>query len=124
MIESCLIDGVVAFQKCCEGMYESYGKAQMNAFQRLDDGSDCWRKAAGKGYDNWLSHDELESLNILFQKRYLLAHNEGIVDSRYVKKSRDRTYKEGQRIVVTEGNVDELIMLIEKLSGEIKSSCN
>lgn len=40
LIESCLSDGVVAFQKYCDGMYEPYGKAPMNTFQRLDQGSD------------------------------------------------------------------------------------
>jgi hypothetical protein len=36
MIETCLSDGVVAFQKYCDGMYEQYGKTPMNIFQRLD----------------------------------------------------------------------------------------
>ena len=122
LIESCLSDGVVAFQKYCDGMYELYGKTPMNTFQRLDQGSDYWKKAIGKGYDNWLSKDELDSLVILFQKRHLLAHNEGIVDSKYIQKANDNTYKEGQRIVVSGKDVDLLISLIEKVSSEIKNT--
>ncbi|MCZ0867145.1 hypothetical protein O0V09_18260 [Dasania sp. GY-19] len=123
LIESCLSDGVVAFQKYCDGMYEPYGNPPMNTFQRLDQGSDRWKKSLGKGYDDWLSKDEMNSLLILFQKRHLLAHNEGIVDSKYINKSSDSTYKEGQRIVVNSDDVERLIFLIEKLSSEIRIAC-
>lgn len=123
LIESCLSDGVVAFQKYCDGMHEPYGKPPMNTFQRLDQGSDCWKKAIGKGYEDWLSADEIASLIILLQKRHLLAHYEGIVDARYIQKSNDNTYKEGQRIVVSGNDIDVLILLIEKISSEIKIAC-
>ncbi|MCG7947314.1 MAG: hypothetical protein N0C84_13305 [Candidatus Thiodiazotropha taylori] len=103
-------------------MYEPYGKAPMNTFQRFDQGSDYWKKAIGKGYDDLLSKDEMKSLVILFQKRHLLAHNEGIVDSKYIQKSSDSTYKEGQRIVVSVKDVEQLISLIEHLSEEIKNT--
>ena len=43
---------------------------------------------------------ELNELNILYQKRHLLAHNEGMVDESYIKKSGDQFYKVGQKIVV------------------------
>ena len=123
MIESCLLDGVVAFQKYCEGMYEPYGKSRMNTFQNLEQGNKCWKKAIGTGYENWLSINELQSLVILFQKRHLLAHNEGIVDDRYVRESKDNTYKVGQRIVITVSDIDDMVVLIEKLSHGIKRAC-
>ena len=123
MIESCLLDGVVAFQKYCEGMYGPYGKSRMNTFQNLEQGNKCWKKAVGTGYENWLSINELQSLVILFQKRHLLAHNEGIVDDRYVRESKDNTYKVGQRIVITVSDIDDMVVLIEKLSHGIKRAC-
>lgn len=69
-----------------------------------------------------MSKNELDSLVILFQKRHLLAHNEGIVDSKYIQKANDNTYKEGQRIVVGGKDVDLLVSLIEKVSSEIKNT--
>ena len=60
----------------------------------------------------------------LYQKRHLLAHNEGIVDSQYIKKSGDLSYKEGQRIVISGKDVDSLVSSMEKLSNGIKEACD
>ena len=122
LIESCLSDGIVAFQKYCDGMYAPCGVAPTNVFQRLDQGSDLWKKLTGKGYYDWLSKSELDSLLILFQKRHLLAHNEGIVDDKYINTSNDTTYKQGQRIIVCEKDIDQLIFLINKVCTEIKNT--
>ena len=124
MIESCIQDGVVAFQKYCEGMYEPFGKTNMNTFQRLDQGSKFWNKAVGKGYEDWVSKRQFDMLVLLFQKRHILAHNHGIVDSTYINKSKDPSYKEGQRIVITGSDVDTLITIIDKLGKEIKKACD
>lgn len=124
LIETCISDGVVAFQKYCEGMYIPYGNAPFNAFQRLDKASDLWKKAIQKGFDAWLSDKEMNSLNILYQKRHLLAHNEGIVDSKYIQKSGDTSYKEDQRIVVLGRDIESLVNILEKLSKGIETECN
>ena len=124
LLESCISDGVVAFQKYCEGLYSRFGEAPFNSFQRLDQGSSLWRSAIQKGYSDWLSGPELTALNILYQKRHILAHNEGIVDSRYLEKSGDIAYKEGQRIVVSETDIDALVSALDKLSKGIKEGCD
>lgn len=116
IVESCIIDGVVAFQKYCEGCYESFGKPPFNAFQRLKHGSELWESAIGEGYSDWLSSQELSALNVLFQKRHLLSHNEGMVDESYIKKSGDTTYKSGQRIVVSTGDIDFFVECLEKVT--------
>ncbi len=124
LIESCLQDGVTAFQKYCEGLYQSKPGAQeppINAFQRLQHGSDLWRAAIGIGYDDLLDAAKLRSLNIVFQKRHLLAHSEGIVDDKYIAKSGDTTYKVGQRITVSGGEVDDLVDCLIKLSDRLRS---
>ena len=72
LVETCISDGVVAFQKYCEGMYEGFGKAPFNAFQRLDQASELWENAIQKGFDVWLSEEEIDLLRILYQKRHLL----------------------------------------------------
>ncbi|NOU41406.1 MAG: hypothetical protein HOO85_09085 [Methylotenera sp.] len=124
LIETCISDGVVAFQKYSEGMYERFGKLPFNAFQRLEQGSNLWEVAVQRSFSDWLTSEELATLNILYQKRHLLAHNEGIVDSQYIKKSGDLSYKEGQRIVVSGKDIDNLVSSIEKLANGIKEICD
>lgn len=121
--ETCLTDGVTAFQKYCEGLYEGYSKPPFNAFQRIEEGSNLWKVALGDGYEKWLSSSELNELKIQYQKRHLLAHQEGIVDERYVKNSGDVSYKVGQRLVVAIGDVEALLMLLGKLGQGLKVAC-
>ena len=123
IIETCISDGVVAFQKYCEGMYARFGNAPFNAFQRLDQASSLWEKAVQKGFDAWLSPDERKKLAIIYQKRHLLAHNEGIVDERYIEKSGDATYKSGQRIVIKDKDIDFLLSALQKLGSGIERAC-
>lgn len=123
IIETCISDGVVAFQKYCEGLYEPYGKASFNAFQRLDQASDLWKSAIGKGFEAWLASHEISVLKTLYQKRHLLAHNEGVVDSIYIQKSGDTTYKEGQRIVVSGDDIESLVNILDKLGKAIEAEC-
>lgn len=121
--ETCITDGVTAFQKYCEGLYEGYSKPPFNAFQRIEEGSNLWKVALGDGYEKWLSSSELNELKIQYQKRHLLAHQEGIVDERYVKNSGDVSYKVGQRLVVATGDVEALLMLLGKLGQGLKVAC-
>ena len=121
--ETCLTDGVTAFQKYCEGLYEAYGKPPFNSFQRIEDGSNLWRDALGAGYEKWLSSSELDETKIQYQKRHLLAHQEGIVDERYVKNSGDASYKVGQRLVVSTADVESLLKLLGKLGQGLKVAC-
>ena len=123
LLESCISDGVVAFQKFCEGLYVEYGEPPFNAFQRLEHGSELWEKAIGHGYGDWLSPGELKGLKILYQKRHILAHNDGLVDAQYVKKSADDMYKDGQRIVVSERDIRELLTYLDKLGNALKVAC-
>lgn len=123
LLETCISDGVVAFQKYCEGLYAPFGIAPFNAFQRLDQGSQIWQAVIQKGYDYWLTDTELEKLKVLYQKRHILAHNEGIVDSQYLKKSDDLSYKEGQRIVISDRDIDDLVYCLDKLGEGLKTEC-
>ncbi|MEA3250598.1 MAG: hypothetical protein U9Q35_03310 [Pseudomonadota bacterium] len=123
MLETCISDGVVAFQKYCEGLYSQFGNAPFNAFQRLDQASSLWEQAIQKRFGDWLTDEELTKLSILYQKRHLLAHNEGIVDERYIERSGDSTYKAGQRIVIREHDIEFLVTALRKLSEGIKTNC-
>jgi len=122
IIETCISDGVVAFQKYCEGLYSVYGEPPFNAFQRLEQGSVLWEQAIQKSYNNWLTSEELSQLNVLYQKRHILAHNEGIVDDKYINNSNDNTYKVGQRIVISNKDVEVLLSCLEKLGSGLKEA--
>lgn len=127
LIESCLQDGVTAFQRCCEGLYASTAPATpapMNAFQRLAQGSELWQARVGVAYVDILGSSDLERLRRLFQKRHLLAHSDGIVDQRYINESGDSTYKVGQRITVSTSEVDGIVIGIGKLVAGLRSAVN
>lgn len=124
LIETCLNDGVMAFQRYCERMYEPYGEPPFNAFQRLSQSSDLWRSAVNKSFDMWLSESELQLLGVLYQKRHLLSHSEGIVDSTYIRKSGDKRYREGQRIIISEDEVEFLVSALERLANGIEDTCS
>ena len=122
LVETSISDGVVAFQKFCEGKYANFGKSPQNAFQRLQQGSDLWGKAIGHSYSDWLKTGELDTLNVLFQKRHLLAHQDGIIDARYIEHTGDTSYRVGQRIVISKSDVTCLISVIEKLCSGLKDA--
>jgi hypothetical protein len=127
LIESCLQDGVTAFQRCCEGLYASTvpaTPAPMNAFQRLAQGSELWQARVSVAYVDILGSSDLERLRRLFQKRHLLAHSDGIVDQRYINESGDSTYKVGQRITVSTSEVDGIVIGIGKLVAGLRNAVN
>ena len=55
-------------------------------------------------------------MNLLFQRRHLIEHNNGMVDQRYIDKSGDNSYAVGQRLVVKESDPQTLLAIIKKLS--------
>ena len=124
VLETCISDGVVAFQKYCDGLYTDYGQPPINAFQRLDQGSQLWREAIGKEYTEWVTDEEFRLLRILYQRRHLLSHNEGIVDDKYLEESGDIEYKVGQRIIVSPENISDLLSILERLGEGLREACN
>lgn len=123
VIETALNDCVVAFQRFCEATYQKENpneKIPANVFQRLDDGSNLWKKVFHAGYQDWLTTSEFNRMNILFQRRHLLSHTEGIVDEKYLQRANDNVYKLRQRIVVKEKDVTELLKLIRKVVAKIR----
>lgn len=125
LVETCLQDGVTAFQKYAERLYDGIHPktpAPFNAFQRLTEGSKLWKEATGVGYEDLLTKVQLEMLNLLYQKRHLLAHSEGIVDDKYIIKSGDKRYQPGQRITVSPQEVDALIECLSSLGNGLKAA--
>lgn len=125
LIGTALSDCVVAIQRLAEQIYSRIAgqpEPPQNVFQRVDDGSELWRTARGKGYDDWLAEDELEDLRLLFQRRHLLQHTEGIVDQKYLDRTGDTKYQLGQRIVVREADVLRLLGLVESLAAGMRAA--
>lgn len=119
LTEAGLQNVVMAFQRFAEAHYQRQPdpiRVRRNAFQNLSEGSQLWRTAFGRGFDDHLSTSELTELARLFQQRHLLAHCEGIVDADYISRSGDPTYREGQRLVIRESVVRMALQLVEKLS--------
>ena len=125
LTESCFSDCVVAFQRLADQLYIQMPEnptPPRNVFQKLQQGSKLWQNAIAKSYEDWLSPEELNRLNVLFNKRHLLAHTEGIVDQLYIDRSNDNSYNIGQRIVVTEKDVQEMLFLVRKLSNGLRKA--
>lgn len=116
---------VGAFERLCEALHDAVPPTRRapksgNLFQRIDDGSAWWRQAVGVGYEGWLSPALLARLRVLYQRRHLLVHGQGIVDQRYLDRSGDSAYTLSQRIVVRAEDILELTELLETLAAGIR----
>lgn len=125
IIENALQNGVTAFQRYAEALYDRYDLSRpaprRNAFQNLNEGSELWHAASGKRYCDYLDTEELVALRRFFQQRHLLAHRQGLVDEDYIARSGDTAYRVGQRLVVREAAVRECLALVERLAAAMAS---
>lgn len=127
ILESCILDLVGALQRLSEELYsriKGAPAAPFNAFQRLQQSSELWRVAIGEGFEDWLTAKDLDALNVYYQKRHLLAHSEGIVDARYIQRSGDSSYREGQRIVVSASDAAVMHGLISTVASKLRQHIN
>ncbi len=125
LLESAIQDAVGSFQRLCDEIYAGIpgqGVPPRNVFQRLDDASDLWRATVGFGYDDSLAPEELNQLKVLYQRRHLLAHRDGVVDAEYLRKTSDPRYREGQRIVVSTDDVVTMVTLVERLATGLRAA--
>lgn len=118
---------VGAFERLAEVLTESVPLAkraskQGNVFQRIDDASRWWTDSVGSGYDSWLDSAEINRLRVLYQRRHLLVHRQGIVDDAYLTRSGDSNYQLSQRIVVRPDDVSDLAGLLEKLAVGLRNA--
>jgi uncharacterized Zn finger protein (UPF0148 family) len=121
MVEGSLGDIVSAFQKFAESKYKllSEKNVRVNDFQIVSKGSDLFKEICGKGYDEWISENEAVEMNLYFQRRHLIEHNNGMVDDKYIEKSGDDFYSVGQRIIVKNEDVNTLISIVKKIGNGI-----
>ncbi len=126
MLEDSLGNVVSVFQKYVEQLYfqKTGVKARVNDFQIVDKGSMLFNQACGKGYEVWLSEFELKRMTLLFQRRHIFEHNAGIVDEKYIEKSGDTSYIEGQHMVLRKYEVLELLAIVRKLCAGLTQACD
>lgn len=110
LVERSVGDIISAFQSFALRLYEDLGGhgARPNDFQRLAKGSELFESLTGKAYSEWVTTDQLKFMSLMFQRRHLLEHNNGLVDQRYLDQTNDLGYKAGERIVVRVDDVRKL----------------
>lgn len=116
---------VGAFERLNEALFEKLPNASQfprtrGVFQRLDDASGLWQQATGKGYGDFLSPSELGRLKVLYQRRHVVAHRQGIIDQDYMDRSGDRSYAIGQRLIVREADVADLVRLLAQVASGLR----
>ena len=123
LMEGSLGDIVSAFQKFAESRFISLSdkKVRVNDFQIVEKGSSLFRDNCGEGYEEWLSDDENREMNLMFQRRHIYEHNNGIVDEKYIQNSGDTVYTIGQRLIVHDSDALHLLEIIRKLGNGLKS---
>jgi hypothetical protein len=126
LLENGLVKLVASFQRYAEATFHKLPTAaahrvRRNLFQNLAESTALWRAASGKGYEDFLSPSECQELNVLFQQRHVLSHQDGIVDPEYLAKSGDTSYKVGQKLQIRAPAVRSLADLVEKLVAGLKS---
>ncbi|MBO5348938.1 MAG: hypothetical protein J6A89_03855 [Clostridia bacterium] len=122
LIETIPNDLVTSIQCLSEDVYSNLPNSKpirKNTFQRIDDSILLWEEAINESHNTWLTAEELAKLRKYYQQRHLLAHNNGIVDEEYIKKSNDKNYEVGQRIIIVKQDVVEFCEIIKKLGNEI-----
>ena len=125
MLENSIGDIVSAFQKfAMENLIKKSNldtsALKVNDFQILSKGSNLYEIHLQREYDKFLSASEINEMNILFQKRHILEHNNGMVDEKYIKNSGDNTYTIGQRVVIKKEDALNLLNLVKKLTTELR----
>ena len=61
-------------------------------------------------------------MKMLYQRRHLLAHSEGMADDKYLQKSQGNSYKPFQRFVVKEKDVGMLIGYVSTIASGLKDA--
>lgn len=127
LVEDAIKSSVTQFEKISRHLYKSatgieQPQGKGNIFQRLNDASSEWKKISDNDFLCFINQDEFDRLNLFFQRRHVLGHNDGHIDDKYVINSGDNSYKPAQRLIVKENDVVEFASLLEKLVNGMRKS--
>ena len=84
-------------------------KVSYLSFQNLKKARKDVKQLFGFDLSTPLNQERWYSANDSFQKRHLLTHNLGLVDEVYIEKSKNKTATIGQRVVIEQAEVQDLI---------------
>jgi hypothetical protein len=117
IIEKSISEIIGTLQNYSELKYNSISNktAPFNAFQNVEKSDKLWLSLSGVGYNNWLTESEVDTLFKYTQKRHLIEHKGGIVDEKYITKTADKSYLEGERLVVKSNDTINLGKIVLKL---------
>jgi uncharacterized Zn finger protein (UPF0148 family) len=121
MIENSLSSCIGTLQTFSEAKYNYISglKAPFNTFQNVEKSNSLWMTLKGQGYETWLSGDEINNLSLFTQRRHLLEHKGGLVDFKYLQLTNDKSYIEGDRIIVTPNDIKLLGKIVLKIIDNI-----
>ena len=97
-------------------------KVRVNDFQIIDVGNDLFNKNFGIKYTDFITDTEYNDMNIYFQKRHIIEHLNGMVDPKYIDKTNEMNYKVGQRIIIKNSDIENLLEIIIKVCKGLKEN--
>jgi hypothetical protein len=122
LIADALENGVSAFDafgrevfRVHAGKASNPAKAEVVSFQNLAGAQKNVQALFGVDLASGLTANEWDALCRSFQKRHLLAHNMGIVDEEYLKKTSDPQARMGRKVPILSGEVSVMLGLTRKL---------
>lgn len=122
MLEGTIGDIASHFQKFAQQKYKSItGKeVKVNKFQIVEEGDRLFKKATGTGYADYINKDEYSIVELMFQRRHILEHNNGIIDERYLQKTNDTKNRLGARLVVQRESILNFLKIIIQLVEQLQ----
>ena len=93
-----------------------------NSFQNIFKGDKLMKSNLKFDMLNGLSKDEIELLNLKFNKRHVLIHNSGIIDDRYLQNTNQDEKLLSRRVTLNKRKLEAMISLLEKIVVKINES--
>jgi len=132
IIESALKQSVTVFETYCKNKFveiklktsvlskEIILKKVGVSFQNIDRSHELLMEL-GFNLEGIFNESELTELKLGFEKRHLLTHNSGIIDSRYISEINGNPIDINKRVIVTGNEVRTIIAHVQKMVSKIES---
>lgn len=89
------------------------------SFQNIEKAREKVEKLFGFDMARGLSEDEWKSVVVLFQKRHVISHNDGIIDNPYIQITGDRSAIPGRKVSVSIDEVKSALRHISALANSL-----
>lgn len=135
LVERSLDMLVTAFETYCKTVYIERMKQKdpnvdvaylqtkvKNAFQNLKRGNGLYSRELGINFLQRLTQEELAFTLKSFQKRHVLVHNSGIIDSRYVELTGEDSNLIGKRLTINKKEVVRLTNILNSIVDYVEAS--